>query len=65
MNTITKKLNDMFIFTPMLVQRDVMEKYIQGFMNNDCAKWHKYWKNNNHMQHLYMPLKAWAMLDKL
>ena len=53
----------MFIFKPVPVRRDVLEKYVLGFMNNDRAKWHKYWENNNHTQD--MPSKAWPMYDKL
>ena len=41
----------MFIFRPGPVRRDVLEKYITGFMNNDRTKWHKYWEENNHKQH--------------
>ena len=37
-NTITIEINGMFIFTPVPVRRDVLKKYVHGFMNNDRAK---------------------------
>ena len=54
----------MFIFTLILVWLDVVEKYIQGFMNNDRAKLHKYWEQNDHTKHEDMLAKVWPMLDK-
>ena len=54
----------MFIFTPVPVRRDVLEKYVHGFMSNDRTKWHKHWEQNNHAWHEDMPAKARPMLKK-
>ena len=64
MNTKTMELNGMFIYTLVPIRREVVEKYIHGFMSNDREKWHKHWEQNNQTKHEDMPAKAWPMLDK-
>ena len=63
-DTITMELEGMFIFTPIPIQQDVLEKYLHGTMSNDRAKWHKYWEQNDHTKAEDMPTKVWPMLDK-
>ena len=63
-DTIQKELDGMFNFEPVPVRRDVLEKYVAGFIGNDRAKWKAYWTENEHAQHPECPDAAFAMLDK-
>lgn len=62
-NAIEVELDDMFNFNPVPVRRDVLERYVQTFMNNDRFKWHRFWENHGQQKHPDMPDKAWPILD--
>ena len=63
-DNIEKELNSMFVYDPIHIKRDVLERYVYGFLSNDRKKWKNYWLENNCMKHPNMPLEVWEMLSK-
>ncbi|KAG0572700.1 hypothetical protein KC19_VG118400 [Ceratodon purpureus] len=63
-DTIQKELSGMFTFDHIPVRRDVLGKYVAGFIANDRSKWKAHSIENNYSKYPECPDEAFQLLDK-